>query len=159
MSDVMINLETGLPELQNENLFWRVDENDYSMFRMTFGGEPQARVKIIESVKVTRKVPNVFFTLFGKWEIGHGEKTVTEIQEVERVSVPIYRYEVGDEDLYNDDDEKIGVKEVRKGFRVSGDDLTPELILEHAKDALKRYNEINVSRAYLGDYPPKKLEN
>jgi hypothetical protein len=152
-----ISVETGLPELPKDEMFWRVvEKNDMAGFGI-FGNGPTAYVQLVERIRITKMVPNVLFTLFGKWKFEYGERPEANEHDYVHVSSAVYKYDIVTEDFYDDSDTKIGVKDVRKGRRISGDDLTPELILSHAEDALKRYHEINKSRGYLGDYPPKNI--
>lgn len=154
-----VDFATGMPLLPKEDMFWRVSEkgalSDLRMISM-FDGPPQAVVQLVEVVttKVVRK--KTFDILW--WSFNYGEWAAVETREVVRVSENVYSYEVVAKDFYDEDDNLIGKKEVREGSRVTGDDLTPELIYEHAEKALERYYEMTKSRGYLGDYPPKKLE-
>ena len=115
-----------------------------------------AYISIVERVPVTRDVPQHINLPFGR-KIQRKAKVTVTIEDKVFVTVSIVKNELVDTKVYDDNGEERGVKQVMDRTRVSGDDLTPELILEAANEALSRYHEITKSRAYLGDYPPKNL--
>jgi hypothetical protein len=150
-----ISVETGLPVLPEDDLFWRVGEPRHH--GIMFTEPPGAYIAIVGRTKLISTVERTIPLLFGL-EIGFGTKPSISFQEKEIVRIPIERITTVDADVYNaDEDEKIGIKEVTHSVRIYGEELTAELILEHAEKALKRYYEITKSRALLGDYPPKRL--
>lgn len=147
-----ISVKTGLPELPKENLFWRVGETkDQGIFSFTESGAYIAIVEIQEiRIDKVRYIPIPFY------QIPFGVKTKTDIKEVTVVYRNITATAMVDSDDYSDLEEP-GSKQIKQVYRVQADDLTPELILEHAELALIRYLEVTKSRGYLGDYPPKTL--
>ena len=146
---------TGLPELP-EGYFWRVGESR-SDFLSVFTRPKYAYVAIMHRKTVQKTQDKVIHLPFGI-EFTWGYETVEEETTETILSFEIVRTEKVLEDFYGGpEDEKLGVKEVDKVTYLTGDDLTPELILNAARKCFDRWGEIIKSNDLLGDYPPKKL--
>lgn len=150
-----ISITTGLPELPKDNLFWRVGAATPSRNFFLFG-HSGASISIVETVKSETLEMQYIRLPFGL-KIPRGHKTLVDYTENTIVRTPIITEELVDTTLYDDNDEPKGITQTKERNNVEGDDLTPELILEHAHKTLARYHEITKSRGYLGDYPPKTL--
>ena len=152
-----ISILTGLPELP-EGQFWRVEGNRSALFNM-FGSETYAYVTIVRKREVhstrEREYRIPLFDAVFTW----GTEPYTEVVEDELISMAVIKTVIKPVNVYDEDGvEKIGVRDEEVEERVTIDNLTPDLILETAKRALARLNEINTSHELIGDYPPKKLE-
>lgn len=150
-------VSTGLPELP-DNLFWRVGgrvDREDGVYLSFFGGRSpnNASVSIMEPYTV--------------WEVPKNKKGKfkknAEPVEVHKERTLHYEWVTVTEDyevnVLDEDDELKGVKTKTRVINVTPDNITPELVLETAQKALDRYNEILVARSYLGDYPPKNLDD
>lgn len=150
--------KTGLPELIEDH-FWRVGEvKNTNRFGMSLFGPPSgAYVALVKRVKKTKTRDKIIHLPFGI-DFSWGYETFEEWDEEELFLEYVTTSEPYFENVYDDNDEKIGVRETSRITRITGDYLTPELILEFAKKILIRQAEINKARGYLGDYPPKHLD-
>jgi len=145
---------TELPELPND-AFWRISEYKSSGYGMFFG-RTGAYIAVVVPTRVDKVVPKEIKLPFGI-TFKYGSKTDSTFSNEEVVRIFITKKTTIDSDVFDDDDNIIGVKERAEEVTVDGDDLTPELILEAAKVAHERYLDILKSRHFLGDYPPKSL--
>lgn len=143
---------TDLPELP-AGAFWRISPARRGDGFMFWGPRTDtARISIMEPQELTEPK---YIKIFGK-KIKVGTKTTIEPREF--VGKWIYAFAREEEvDVYNDDDEKIGVKMQKIENPVDSDDLTPAIILENAAQLLERYYEVKKSHKYVGDYPPKRF--
>lgn len=147
---------TGLPELP-EGYFWRVGASR-GYYPSIFTAPKPAYIAIMQRKTVQKSQDKMIRLPFGM-EFAWGYETVP-VEEIETVlSVDIFRTEKATEDVFDANDEKIGIRDVDKVTRVTGDDLTPELIQSAAESCFARWGEIIKSNDLLGDYPPKTLKD
>lgn len=128
---ILMDDETGLPALP-AGQFWRVMEKDpYAAMSLTLSINtgPVLRLMTRESAPVRKVRRILFFDL---------EYTKEEMVDL------VVEYKV----ITNSSGESIHIK-----------DLTPDLIRVTADKIIEHQARIAKGKSYLGDYPPKKLEN
>lgn len=149
---------TGLPELP-EGQFWRVAETQgHSWGGLSLGLSNIAYVALMTKMTVTSTRPRIIHLPFGL-EFVWGSESVTETTDHEILREDIVIEEAYFQNVYaNEDDETpIGVRETTRVTRMSGDNVTPEAIVEACEKLLLRKKELEKAHELLGDYPPKSL--
>lgn len=139
--------DTGLPELPSEDMFFRVNPKSVEL-----------RAKQPDS-EWSRYHPGINYS----WNVPGPPSTAFEVESrvvTETVKGPWYLFGAKRE---------VEVREYRKvnySFRLTDeraeDDqlpLTREAVIELANKVLEKFRQGEVTRALLGDYPPKKLED
>lgn len=122
-----IDLATGLPTLP-EGMCWRVIDITNQYWDLI--GD-HIKVQIVEE-----------YTVRGYWDFSIFSIPRGYIKKIRVHESSVVFYKVGEDQTLKP---------------VSKNDLTPELILETAKDVLDSYNRRLISEDLLGVYPPKKL--
>lgn len=148
---------TGLPKLP-EGQFWRVEDAKAPRFLEPFGGRPVGvDVVIMRSKQVGKTQDKIIHLPFGM-EFAWGYETVLVDEEEVLFREAVVRIETSHTNVYDADDNLIGIRDVDREVPVNGGELTAELIFTACEKALVRQAAIQKSKAYLGDYPPKHID-
>lgn len=137
-----IDLTTGLPEVP-EDMFWRVRERRGDRWEEYQHGYVvelmrKSRIKLYEQ----RKFLGIFTI----------KPIMTEEESDSLIAsewILITRFEPSDKYKKETQVAKARCAQLRE--------LTPELILETAVKVLEKYEDLELRRKFLGDYPPKTL--
>lgn len=153
-----ISDKTGLPELP-EGQFWRVENesnNPWSLLAPL--RESGVYVKIVQVTTKNKNVDKIIHLPLGI-EFAWGYETKVETEEEVIFSEPVQKIKTVHTNVYDANDELIGIRDVDEYVMVTSAELTSELIFEACEKALVRQEQIRKSRTYLGDYPPKNIDN